>query len=139
MPMWHFCFEASMINFFLWFCLLLCKSTSQVRFENIFLRKRLEILARTLTFLTRFNPVTARALLPLRFSPIPSILMPNDPVRNEPPALPCIKSLEPCKSGKPIAELQRESGLTHVITLASNENPPGAYPRTLTCPAWTCS
>jgi len=75
----------------------------------------------------------------LRFSPIPSILLPDDPVHNEPPVLPCIKSLEPCKSGKPIAELQRESGLTHVITLASNENPPGASPRALRCPAGTCS
>jgi hypothetical protein len=78
-------------------------------------------------------------LAPLRFSPVPSILLRNDPVRNEPPVLPCIKSIEPCKSGKPVAELQREPGLTNVITLASNENSPGASPRTVTCPARTCS
>jgi putative transposase len=38
-----------MIRSFLSFCLSLFKSTSQVRLENIFLRKQLEILARTST------------------------------------------------------------------------------------------
>ncbi len=76
-------------------------------------------------------------LSPLRFSPVPSILLRNDPVRNEPPVLPCIKSLKPCRSGKPIAELQSEPGLTVVITLTSNEHPPGASPHALAFPAGT--
>jgi len=74
-------------------------------------------------------------LLPLRFSPVPGIFLRNDPIRNEPPVLPCIKSLE---SGKTTAEMQRESGLIHFITLASNENPSWASPCTLACPAGTC-
>lgn len=41
---------------------------------------------------------------------------------------PYIESLEPYKPGKPISELQRETGLTHIIKLASNENPLGASP-----------
>ncbi len=44
---------------------------------------------------------------------------------------PYIESLEPYKPGKPIAELQRELGITDVIKLASNENPLGASPRAL--------
>lgn len=79
--------------------------------------------------------VLARPFQPLRFSPVPGIFLRNDPIRNEPPVLPCIKSLE---SGKTTAEMQREPGLTHVITLASNENPSGASPCTLACPAGTC-
>jgi histidinol-phosphate aminotransferase len=39
-----------------------------------------------------------------------------------------IESLEPYKPGKPIAELQRELGITRVIKLASNENPLGPSP-----------
>ena len=39
-----------------------------------------------------------------------------------------IESLEPYKPGKPIAELQRELGLTDIIKLASNENPLGPSP-----------
>lgn len=41
---------------------------------------------------------------------------------------PYIESLEPYKAGKAIAELQRELGITHVVKLASNENPIGASP-----------
>jgi histidinol-phosphate aminotransferase len=41
---------------------------------------------------------------------------------------PYIESLEPYKPGKPIAELQRELKLDHVVKLASNENPLGASP-----------
>jgi histidinol-phosphate aminotransferase len=44
---------------------------------------------------------------------------------------PYIESLEPYKPGKPIAELQRELGITDVIKLASNENPLGPSPRAL--------
>jgi len=41
---------------------------------------------------------------------------------------PYIESLQPYKPGKPIAEVQREFGLTNVVKLASNENPLGASP-----------
>ncbi len=41
---------------------------------------------------------------------------------------PYIESLEPYKPGKPISELQRETGLTSIIKLASNENPLGPSP-----------
>jgi histidinol-phosphate aminotransferase len=41
---------------------------------------------------------------------------------------PYIESLEPYKAGKPIAELQRELGLSRVVKLASNENPLGPSP-----------
>ena len=44
---------------------------------------------------------------------------------------PYIESLEPYKPGKPIAELQKELGLTRVIKLASNENPLGPSPRAI--------
>lgn len=67
----------------------------------------------------------------MRFSPVPSIFRCNDIVHNVPLVPPYIESLEPYKAGKPIAELQRELGLTHVIKLASNENPLGASPRAL--------
>ena len=42
-----------------------------------------------------------------------------------------ILKLVPYKPGKPIAETQREYGLTDVIKLASNENPLGASPKGL--------
>ncbi len=42
---------------------------------------------------------------------------------------PYIETLEPYRPGKPIAELQRERGLTRIVKLASNENPLGAAPR----------
>ena len=42
---------------------------------------------------------------------------------------PYIESLEPYKAGKPIAELQKELGITRVVKLASNENPIGASPQ----------
>lgn len=41
---------------------------------------------------------------------------------------PYIEELEPYKPGKPIAELQRELGLTDIVKLASNENPRGPSP-----------
>ncbi len=41
---------------------------------------------------------------------------------------PYIESLEPYKPGKPISELQRETGLSSIIKLASNENPLGPSP-----------
>jgi len=41
---------------------------------------------------------------------------------------PYIESLEPYRPGKPIAELKRETGLTSIIKLASNENPLGPSP-----------
>ena len=42
-----------------------------------------------------------------------------------------IASLVPYMPGKPIEELQRELGLSHIIKLASNENPCGPSPRAL--------
>ncbi|MGA9120835.1 MAG: histidinol-phosphate transaminase [Bacteroidota bacterium] len=44
---------------------------------------------------------------------------------------PYIESLEPYKPGKPISELQRETGLKSIIKLASNENPIGPSPRAI--------
>ncbi len=41
---------------------------------------------------------------------------------------PYIASLQPYKPGKPIQEVQREFGLTHIVKLASNENPLGSSP-----------
>ncbi len=43
-----------------------------------------------------------------------------------------IKNLIPYRPGKPISETQREYGLTHVIKLASNENPLGPSPKAKT-------
>jgi histidinol-phosphate aminotransferase len=43
-------------------------------------------------------------------------------------ANPGIRGLHPYQAGKPIEELQRELGLTHVVKLASNENPLGPSP-----------
>lgn len=40
-----------------------------------------------------------------------------------------IQSLQPYKAGKPIEELQREKNLTHIVKLASNENPLGPSPK----------
>jgi histidinol-phosphate aminotransferase len=42
-----------------------------------------------------------------------------------------IRDLTPYKPGKPIREVQQELGLSHVVKLASNENPRGASPRAL--------
>src|SRR5215216_548508 len=44
---------------------------------------------------------------------------------------PDIAALQPYVPGKPIEELQRELGLSHVIKLASNENPLGPSPKAL--------
>ena len=39
-----------------------------------------------------------------------------------------IRAIAPYQPGKPISELQRELGLTHIVKLASNENPLGPSP-----------
>ncbi len=41
---------------------------------------------------------------------------------------PYIESLRPYTPGKPIREVEKEFGLTHVVKLASNENPLGSSP-----------
>ncbi|MFK5970938.1 MAG: histidinol-phosphate transaminase [Candidatus Marithrix sp.] len=46
-------------------------------------------------------------------------------------ATPGIQGLQPYQPGKPIAELEREYGITNVIKLASNENPLGPSPLVL--------
>lgn len=48
--------------------------------------------------------------------------------RFEKMANPGVRSLRPYQPGKPIEELQREYGVSHVIKLASNENPLGPGP-----------
>ncbi len=42
-----------------------------------------------------------------------------------------LKNIRPYVPGKPIEEVQREYGLTHVVKLASNENPLGPSPRAM--------
>lgn len=42
-----------------------------------------------------------------------------------------IQELAPYKPGKPIAEVQKEFGLTNIIKLASNENPFGSSPKAI--------
>ncbi|MCK5877959.1 MAG: histidinol-phosphate transaminase, partial [Candidatus Marithrix sp.] len=42
-----------------------------------------------------------------------------------------VQGLQPYQPGKPIAELEREYGITDVIKLASNENPLGPSPLVL--------
>lgn len=44
-------------------------------------------------------------------------------------ANPGIQSLKPYAPGKPLAELEREYGITDAVKLASNENPLGASPK----------
>ncbi|MBR9884673.1 MAG: histidinol-phosphate transaminase [Oceanospirillales bacterium] len=46
-------------------------------------------------------------------------------------AVPSITALSPYRPGKPAGELQREMGLSDIISLASNENPLGPSPRAL--------
>lgn len=46
-------------------------------------------------------------------------------------AVPGVRQLKPYTPGKPIAELEREYGVSGSIKLASNENPLGASPRAL--------
>lgn len=46
-------------------------------------------------------------------------------------AAPAIRGLHPYQPGKPIAELEREFGVSDIVKLASNENPLGAAPRAL--------
>ena len=43
-----------------------------------------------------------------------------------------VSAIAPYQPGKPIAELERELGITGAVKLASNENPAGASPRALT-------
>ncbi|WP_248924836.1 histidinol-phosphate transaminase [Paenibacillus hamazuiensis] len=47
------------------------------------------------------------------------------------PAREALRKLKPYSPGKPIWEVQQELGLTHVVKLASNENPLGASPKAL--------
>ena len=42
-----------------------------------------------------------------------------------------IRAIAPYQPGKPIAELERELGISGIIKLASNENPLGASPRAM--------
>lgn len=44
-------------------------------------------------------------------------------------AAPCVADLTPYRPGKPAGELQRELGLTDIVSLASNENPLGPSPQ----------
>ena len=46
-------------------------------------------------------------------------------------AAPHIRGLAPYEPGKPESELRRELGLSHVVKLASNENPYGPSPRAI--------
>jgi histidinol-phosphate aminotransferase len=46
-------------------------------------------------------------------------------------APPYISAIAPYQPGKPIAELERELGVSDAVKLASNENPAGASPRAL--------
>ena len=43
-------------------------------------------------------------------------------------APPYIRAIAPYQPGKPIAELERELGISGIVKLASNENPLGASP-----------
>lgn len=47
-------------------------------------------------------------------------------------AAPGVRTLQPYQPGKPESELRREYGLSHIIKLASNENPLGPSPKALT-------
>ncbi|TVR67303.1 MAG: histidinol-phosphate transaminase [Candidatus Competibacteraceae bacterium] len=46
-------------------------------------------------------------------------------------AAPGVRTLQPYQPGKPESELRREYGLSHIVKLASNENPLGPSPRAL--------
>ncbi len=46
-------------------------------------------------------------------------------------ATPGVRGLVPYQPGKPVSELERELGLTHIVKLASNENPLGPSPKAL--------
>ncbi len=47
-------------------------------------------------------------------------------------AAPGVRTLQPYQPGKPESELRREYGLSDIVKLASNENPLGPSPRSLT-------
>ena len=42
-----------------------------------------------------------------------------------------IRAIAPYQPGKPIAELERELGISGIVKLASNENPLGASPKAI--------
>lgn len=46
-------------------------------------------------------------------------------------AVPGVRALKPYEPGKPIAELERELGISDIVKLASNENPLGPSPKAL--------
>ena len=46
-------------------------------------------------------------------------------------AAPGVRELKPYLPGKPVAELEREYGVSDSIKLASNENPLGASPKAI--------
>ncbi len=46
-------------------------------------------------------------------------------------AAPGVRTLQPYQPGKPESELRREYGLSHIVKLASNENPLGPSPKAL--------
>ncbi|HRD65190.1 MAG TPA: histidinol-phosphate transaminase [Candidatus Competibacter sp.] len=48
-----------------------------------------------------------------------------------PLAAPGVRTLQPYQPGKPESELRREYGLSHIVKLASNENPLGPSPKAL--------
>ena len=43
-------------------------------------------------------------------------------------APPYVRAIAPYQPGKPIAELERELGISGIVKLASNENPPRCQP-----------
>lgn len=90
------------------------------------------MLARKCLFLASFFPrgMPCCFFLPSYVSS-PQLIEHSRRLLNVPLVPPYIESLEPYKPGKPIAELQRELGITKVIKLASNENPLGSSPRAL--------
>ncbi|MGB5305617.1 MAG: histidinol-phosphate transaminase [Gammaproteobacteria bacterium] len=50
-------------------------------------------------------------------------------------AAPAVRALHPYQPGKPLAELEREYGITDAVKLASNENPSGPSPRAVAAAA----
>jgi histidinol-phosphate aminotransferase len=57
---------------------------------------------------------------------------PPEPAHPGALAVPVVRGLSPYVPGKPIRELERELGIAEIIKLASNENPHGPSPATLT-------
>jgi len=50
-------------------------------------------------------------------------------------AAPAVRALHPYQPGKPLAELEREYGISNAVKLASNENPSGPSPRAIAAAA----